>query len=117
MNLTYKGDEYIVGKLFATSLDVLGLVPYLKETDVVLSARNLLQLSIAPPHLEGLSLDLLQQLLGLTDSCSLLDSQHLLHLAALLLYGADHLGENPLALLHCCFCGVLWRGYKYSVLS
>lgn len=64
-------------------------VPYLKEVDVVLSLRKFLQLSIGPPELHHLPLYLLQQLLSLTDSCPLLDSDQLLHLAALFLYGAD----------------------------
>lgn len=90
-------------------------VPYLKEVNVVLGARELLQLSVGPPELHHLPLVPLQQLLGLTDSCSLLDSEQLLQLAALFLYGADQLGENPLALLHCCLCGVLRRGWKFFV--
>lgn len=83
-------------------------VPYLKEVDVVLSLRKFLQLSVSPPELHHLPLYLLQQLLSLTDSCPLLDSDQLLHLAALFLYGADQPGENPLTLLHCSLRGVLW---------
>ena len=74
---------------------------------VVLGARELLQLGVGPPELHHLPLVPLQQLLGLTDRCSLLDSEQLPQLTALFLYGADQLGENPLALLHCCLCGVL----------
>lgn len=85
------------------------VVPYLKEVDVVLGMRQLLKLSIGPPELDCLPLYLLQQLLGLIEGCSLLDSEQLLQLAALFLYGADQLGENPLTLLHRCFCGVLRR--------
>lgn len=83
-------------------------VPYLKEVDVVLRLRKFLQLSVDLPELHHLPLYLLQQLLSLTDSCPLLDSDQLLHLAALFLYGADQPGENPLTLLHCCLRGVLW---------
>lgn len=75
---------------------------------VVLSVRELLQLSVTPPELSYLLLYFLQQLLSLTDSRPLLDSDQLLHLAALFLYGADQLGENPLTLLHHCLCRVLW---------
>ncbi len=84
-------------------------VPYLEEVDVVVSVWKPLQLGVGPPKLDYLSLYLLQQVLSLTDSCSLLDSDQVLHLTALFLHGADQLGENPIALLHCCFCGVLWR--------
>ncbi len=87
----------------------LSFVLYLKEVDVVLGVRELLQLGVSPPELHHLPLYLLQQLLSLTDSCSLLDSDQLLHLTALFLYGADQLGENPLTLLQCCLGGVLWR--------
>lgn len=75
---------------------------------MVHSAGKVLQLSVSPPELHDLPLNRLQQLLSLTDSCPLLDSDQLLHLTALFLYGADQPGENPLALLHCCFRGVLW---------
>lgn len=74
---------------------------------MVLSACKSVQLSVGPPELHYLPLDLLQQPLGLIDSCPLLDSDQLLHLAPLFLDGADQLGENPLALLQRCFGGML----------
>lgn len=100
-------------KSIPTLLAKLVFVPYLEEVDVVVGVRKPLQLCIGPPELDYLPLYLLQQLQGLTDSCSLLDSYQLLHLTALFLHGSDQLGENPLTLLHCCFCGVLWR-VKFS---
>lgn len=85
---------------------------YLKEVDVVVRARQVLQLGVGPPDLHHLPLDLLQQLLGLSDSRPLLEAEQLLHLAPFFLDGADQPGENPLALLHRGLCGVLCEGKK-----
>lgn len=93
------------GRTYFNSVDCS--FKYLKEVDVVFSLRKLLQLCVCSPELRDFPLDLLQQLLSLTDSCPLLASEELLHLTALLLNGTDEPGENPLTFLHCCLCGVL----------
>lgn len=76
---------------------------------MVLRARQPLQLSLGPPVLSQLPLDLLQHLLGLTNHQSLLGFDHLLHLSALFLNGSNQLGENPFTLLHHSLCGMLER--------
>lgn len=90
---------------------------HLKEVDVVPRAGQLLQLAISLPDLHHLSLDLLQQLLSLSDSRPLLEAEQLRHFSAVFLDGADQPGENPLALLHRRLRGVLCRGKCWEVVA
>lgn len=95
----------------------LNISVHLKEEDVVRRAGQLLQLTIGPPDLHHLSLDLVQQLLGLRDSRPLLVAEQLRHFSALFLNGADQPGENPLALLHRRLRRVLCRGRWWEVVA
>ena len=59
---------------------------YLKEKDVVLSVGKFVQFSLVRLQLSDLPLDLLQQLLSLTDSRLFLSFDQLPHLKTLQLY-------------------------------
>lgn len=75
---------------------------YLKEIDVVVSMGKLVQFSLVLLQLCDLLLDLVQQLLGLTDGRLLLRFDQLSHLKTLQLNGPNQFGEDAVALFGCC---------------
>lgn len=80
--------------------------------EVIVAPAEFLQLGLAPPHLGRLAFQLLQQLLRLRQGRPLAPSDGLLHVAALLLDGAEQLGEDPVALLLGRLGGVLGQGAR-----
>lgn len=74
---------------------------YLKEMDVVLCVGKFVQFSLVLLQLSDLPLDLLQQLLSLTDGHLFLGFDQLSHLKALQLDRPNQFGEDGIALLGC----------------
>lgn len=75
---------------------------YLKEKNVVLCVGKFVQLGLIHLQLSKLLLDLLQQLLSLTDGRLFLGFNQLPHLKALQFDRPNQFGEDGVALLSCC---------------
>lgn len=75
---------------------------YLKEMNLVLRVGKFVQFGLVHLQLSNLLLDLLQQLLSLTDGRLFLGFHQLPHLKALHLDRANQFGKDGVALLGCC---------------
>ncbi len=69
-----------------------------------LCACKLLQLSLSPPQIHDLLLQLLQSFFSSTHWSSFLSSDQLCHLRAASLNGVNEIREDLLTVLHCCLC-------------
>ncbi len=92
-------------EVFLTDLFIRSL--YLEEMDVIVCVWKLLQLSVSPPQIFNLLLQSLQLFFSSTHFSLFLISDHLCHLRAPSLNGADQISKDLLTVLHCCLCRAL----------